>query len=115
MVQVVVSQTMLVRPASNPVMHLAAPGLKPISRLEMIAVMGYSPASTKEELVHQSMNLLQCLWEAQSRYRCEVRALTQSAMQDMGLKRHFPGNRGSHCASNPAKFLHQQDQSRSIE
>ena len=75
---------------------LVPQALKPISRLEMIAVMGYSPASTKEELVHQSMNLLQCLWEAQSRYRCEVRALTQSAMQDMGLKRHFPGKTGAY-------------------
>src|SRR5205085_7154086 len=95
MVQVaVLRQAMFVRLASKPVMHLAAPGLKPICRLEMIGVVGYSPASTKEELAYQSMNLLQCLWEAQSRYRCEVQALMQSATQDMGLKRHFPGNLG---------------------
>ena len=46
------------RLASNRAMHLAAPGLKPISRLKLIVVMDYSPASTKEEPVHQSMNLL---------------------------------------------------------
>jgi len=73
----------------------------------LIVGKDYSPASTMAELAHQSMNLLQSLLEAKTRHQFEAQALRQAALQDIDLKRHFPGNRRAHRASNLARFLHQ--------